>query len=179
MSVRAASAAGAISLRALARITQRPVDSFAIFVAIAASVIIVVNAVYFQSGSHPAPFFANADSSQVTVDGGTKPPVMPASAAMPTPAPARAIPAAVAPQPVAMRRNDPIADLIGQTPRIMAIQRALSDFGYGQIKPSGILDDATARAIEKFERERNLPVTGQISGRLVSELAAMTGHPLN
>ena len=35
-----------------------------------------------------------------------------------------------------------------------------------------------ARAIEKFERDRNLPVTGDISDRFVRDLAAMTGRPL-
>ena len=59
------------------------------------------------------------------------------------------------------RRNDPIADLIGPSPRIAAVQRALSEYGYGQIKPTGMLDDATSAAIEKFEREHKLPVTGR------------------
>lgn len=76
------------------------------------------------------------------------------------------------------RRNDPIADLIGPSPRIQAVQRALSDYGYGQIKPSGMLDDATSEAIEKFEREHKLPVTGRVSDRLVAELTAMVGHPI-
>ena len=61
----------------------------------------------------------------------------------------------------------------------MAVQRVLSEFGYGQIKPSGILDEATSAAIEKFEREHKLPVTGRLSDRLLSELAAMTGRPLD
>ena len=33
-------------------------------------------------------------------------------------------------------------------------------------------------AIQKFERDRKLPVTGQISPRLLRELAALTGRPL-
>jgi hypothetical protein len=33
-------------------------------------------------------------------------------------------------------------------------------------------------AIEKFERDRKLPVTGQISDRFVRELSSMTGRPL-
>ena len=82
---------------------------------------------------------------------------------------------AVAPEPV---RNDPIAELIAPTKRILAIQRARADFGYGQIKPSGVYDPDTRVAIEKFERDRRLPVTGQISDRFVRELAAMTGRPL-
>lgn len=75
-------------------------------------------------------------------------------------------------------RRDPIAELIAPSPRVVAIQRALSDFGYGQIKPTGTYDAATRGAIEKFERDRKLPVTGQISDRFVRELSAMTGRPL-
>src|SRR5262245_19343962 len=73
---------------------------------------------------------------------------------------------------------DPIAKLIAPSKRVMAVQRALADFGYGQIKPSGIFDPDTRVAIEKFERDRRLPVTGQISDRVVRELAALTGRPL-
>ena len=62
--------------------------------------------------------------------------------------------------------------------RVIALQRALAEYGYGQIKPSGIIDAETQAAIEKFERERRLPITGQASDRLVRELAAMTGRPL-
>ncbi|MBI4367051.1 MAG: peptidoglycan-binding protein [Deltaproteobacteria bacterium] len=75
-------------------------------------------------------------------------------------------------------RNDPIAELIAPTKRVLSIQRALADFGYGQIKPSGVYDPETRTAIEKFERDHRLPVTGQLSDRFVRELAAMTGRPL-
>ena len=84
-------------------------------------------------------------------------------------------PAAAAPSPTA---TDPIAKLIAPSKRIVAIQRALADFGYGQIKTTGVYDPETRSAIEKFERDHRLPVTGQISDRLVRELAAMTGRPL-
>jgi peptidoglycan hydrolase-like protein with peptidoglycan-binding domain len=60
----------------------------------------------------------------------------------------------------------------------MALQRALADYGYGQIKPTGIIDAETQAAIEKFERERKLPITGQVSENIARELAAMTGRPL-
>lgn len=76
-------------------------------------------------------------------------------------------------------RNDPIADLIAPSKRVLAIQRALSDFGYGQIKPTGAYDPETRTAIEKFERDHRLPVTGQISDRFVRELVGMTGRPLD
>jgi peptidoglycan hydrolase-like protein with peptidoglycan-binding domain len=76
------------------------------------------------------------------------------------------------------RTNDPIAALIAPSNKILAIQRALAEFGYGQIKPTGLYDPATRVAIEKFERDRRLPVTGQISDRFVRELSSMTGRPL-
>jgi peptidoglycan hydrolase-like protein with peptidoglycan-binding domain len=75
--------------------------------------------------------------------------------------------------------TDPIAKLIAPSKRIVSIQRALADFGYGQIKTTGAYDPETRSAIEKFERDHRLPVTGQISDRFVRELAAMTGRPLD
>jgi len=75
-------------------------------------------------------------------------------------------------------RNDPIAQLIAPSSQVLAIQRALADFGYGQIKPTGVYDPATKAAIEKFERDRRLPVDGVISEPLTRELSAVTGRPL-
>ena len=75
-------------------------------------------------------------------------------------------------------RHDPIADLIGPSSRVLAVQRALTEFGYGQIKPTGIPGPDTVEAIEKFERSRRLPVTGQVTDRLIRELAVVTGRPL-
>jgi peptidoglycan hydrolase-like protein with peptidoglycan-binding domain len=89
-----------------------------------------------------------------------------AAKAKATTAPAEAVPA------------DPIARLIAPTKQMLAIQRALSDFGYGQIKPTGVYDPQTRAAIEKFERDHRLPPTGQVSDRFVRELSAMTGRPL-
>ena len=62
--------------------------------------------------------------------------------------------------------------------RIVAVQRALTDFGYGPVKPTGIYDAETRAAIERFEKARRRPVTGQISDQLVRDLAALTGRPL-
>jgi peptidoglycan hydrolase-like protein with peptidoglycan-binding domain len=88
---------------------------------------------------------------------------------------------AAAPVPrAAPARNSAPAPALAQSSssRVVALQRALADYGYGQIKPSGIVDAPTRAAIEKFERVRKLPVTGQVSDRLLRELAAVTGRPL-
>jgi peptidoglycan hydrolase-like protein with peptidoglycan-binding domain len=80
--------------------------------------------------------------------------------------------------PVKPARVDPIADLIAPAPRVMAVQRALNDYGYGPVKSTGVYGPETVAAIQKFERDRKMPVTGQISPRLLRELAALTGRPL-
>jgi hypothetical protein len=63
--------------------------------------------------------------------------------------------------------------------RVAAVQRALTQYGYGQLKPTGAVGADTQAAILKFEHARKLPVTGQMSDRLVRELTAMTGHPID
>jgi len=63
--------------------------------------------------------------------------------------------------------------------RVAAVQRALTQYGYGQLKPTGAVGADTQTAIAKFERDRKLPVTGQMSDRLVRELTAMIGHPID
>jgi hypothetical protein len=169
---RAAATAGALGVLVWARLARRPVDSVALLIAAATSLIIIVNALVLQSGAHPAPFFA---APAPPAPAGA---VQKGTSAL---APARAPAAAAHPlsSQVAARPNDPIAQFIGMSSRVMAVQRALSDYGYGQIRPSGILDEPTGAAIERFERERGLPVTGKISDRLLSELSAMMGHPLD
>jgi peptidoglycan hydrolase-like protein with peptidoglycan-binding domain len=59
------------------------------------------------------------------------------------------------------------------------VQRTLTEYGYGQLKPTGTVGSETQAAIQKFERDRKIPVTGQMSDRLVRELAAMTGKAID
>jgi hypothetical protein len=63
--------------------------------------------------------------------------------------------------------------------RVAAVQRALTEYGYGQLKATGTIGSDTQAAIQKFERDRKIPVTGQMSDRLVRELTAMIGHPID
>ncbi|WP_257165297.1 peptidoglycan-binding domain-containing protein [Bradyrhizobium sp. SRS-191] len=188
-----------------------PKDLLAGLLACAAASAIIVNAVFLQSGPHPAPMFG----SIVTI-----PPVLTSSNPMPRPRPAEAIspfdPKVIETRPPETRATepkvpeqrtadartdqkyaDPLADLVrsvsggqGNTPRpqptqqggnarrVAAVQRALTEYGYGQLKPTGMIGSDTQTAIQKFERERKLPVTGQVSDRLVRELAIVIGHPI-
>jgi len=72
----------------------------------------------------------------------------------------------------------PNARLDAASRHVAAVQRALTQYGYGQLKPTGTVGPDTQMAIQKFERERKLPVTGQVSDRVVRELAAVIGHPI-
>jgi peptidoglycan hydrolase-like protein with peptidoglycan-binding domain len=224
----------------LAWLARRPVDTAAALVAAGG----LVNALFLQSGPHPAPIFANkpppvpvANHSLTPTDVALTRPRPPETVATPLPpvrprnqvvtdiqrelskrgfydgsadgvygpktdsairdfehaaglrassepnevllqaivsSPLKSKPAA-APQ----RKNDPIAGLLSGDPKLMAVQRALSSYGYGQIKLSGVYDPETRSAIERFERERKMPVTGRVSDRLTRELTALTGRPLD
>jgi hypothetical protein len=90
----------------------------------------------------------------------------------------QATPAGVArpPAPIPVSsRNEPASG----TRRVAAVQRTLTEYGYGQLKPTGTVGSDTQAAIQKFERDRKIAVTGQVSDRLVRELAAMTGRAID
>jgi Putative peptidoglycan binding domain len=87
------------------------------------------------------------------------------------------IPRPPAPIPVSSR-NETSANPAPGLRRVAAVQRALTEYGYGQLKPTGTIGSETQAAIQKFERERKIPVTGQMSDRLVRELTAVIGRPI-
>jgi hypothetical protein len=90
-------------------------------------------------------------------------------------------PAAPAPPPsVALRPPAPIPPVqVTGSRRVAAVQRVLTEYGYGQLRATGTIGADTQAAIQKFERDRKLPITGQVSDRLVRELSAMIGHPID
>jgi hypothetical protein len=93
--------------------------------------------------------------------------------AIPQPAPS-GVARPPAPIPAASRN-----DAASGSRRVAAVQRTLTEYGYGQLKPTGTVGSETQAAIQKFERDRKIPVTGQMSDRLVRELAAMTGKAID
>ncbi|MCG7392533.1 peptidoglycan-binding protein [Microvirga sp. ACRRW] len=114
----------------------------------------------------------------------------------PSAAPQRAQQAAVqspAPAPAPSRAptvRDPIAEMIrlgGPVPTppanvgrpdggdiVLAGQRALARLGYG-VKVDGAMGPGTRQAIERFEQDRRLPVTGSLNARTARELSALSG----
>lgn len=186
-----------------------PKDMVAGALAFAAVSAIIANALFLQAGRHPSPMFGtvvvmpaaalapagplprprpveaaprsmdslpsepraaepkNSDPMTNLVKATTIPQAAPSNVARP-PAP---IPAS--------SRNETIAHQSAAARRVAAVQRTLTEYGYGQLKPTGTVGSDTQAAIQKFERERKIPVTGQVSDRLVRELTAMIGHPID
>jgi len=194
-----------------------PKDTLAGLVAVAAISAIVANALFLQTGRHPAPMFG-------TVINLPAPSSVPLSNPIPRPRPVGADtsplepkatefrvepkPAEKAPEkPVEAtastpRSGDPMTNLVKQTTsapssvaiarppspisvqqspaarRVAGVQRALSEFGYANLKITGTMSGETQSAIQKFEREHKMQVTGQVSDRLLRELAVAIGHPV-
>jgi hypothetical protein len=184
-----------------------PKDTVAGALAFAAVSAIIANALFLQAGRHPSPMFGTVvtlpAASPLPRPRPVEAAVRPAEAApepklaepRPEPKPAESkamdpmtnlvkataapatVPSNVArpPVPIPVSRNDTAA----ASRRVAAVQRALTEYGYGQLKPTGTVGSDTQAAIQKFERERKMPVTGQVSDRLVRELAAVIGHPVD
>ena len=94
-------------------------------------------------------------------------------------APAAHPPAVAVAHPPGPAPAPPTRSLAQPSRQVLAVQQALSEYGYGQIKPTGIYDAETRSAVERFERERRLPVTGELSEAVKRELARVTGRDLN
>ncbi len=56
---------------------------------------------------------------------------------------------------------------------VMKIQKALTRFAYARVKVDGVAGEATKAAIRAFEKNYNLPVTGEPSERIVRKLKSI------
>lgn len=183
-----------------------PKDVIAGVLAFIAVCAIIVNALFMQAGRHPAPMFGTVTvmPAAASLAHGHLPRARPVETEVPLPearpAEARsadvksadpltslvkttsAVPPTTAniPRPPMTLPVSTHADgaPLSSSHRVAAVQRALTEYGYGQLKPTGIIGADTQAAIQKFERARRLPVTGQVSDRLVRELASTIGHPV-
>lgn len=183
-----------------------PKDMIAGALALAAVIAIIANALLMQAGRHPAPMFGTVTvmPAVASVPASHMPRPRPVEAEIPLPearpADARAaepkaadaltnlvkttstvqaatsnIPRPPMTVPVSTRAE---GVALSGPHRVAAVQRALTEYGYGQLKPTGVVGADTQAAIQRFERARRLPVTGQVSDRLVRELASTIGHPI-
>jgi hypothetical protein len=184
-----------------------PKDMVAGTLAFAAVSATIANALFLQAGPHPSPMFggsvvvmpALAPASPLPrprpVDAATRagdasaPEMKPAEPKASDPlgnlVKATGSPAAASanflrpPAPIPVSPHADTTASVSSSRRVAAVQRTLTEYGYGQLKPTGTVGSDTQAAIQKFERERKIPVTGQMSDRLVHELTAMVGHPID
>ncbi|MGV7031128.1 peptidoglycan-binding domain-containing protein [Methylobacterium symbioticum] len=172
----------------------RPATVLGALAALGAVVVVCLNALGSQSGRHPAPILPKVAVRQDAPREAKVPPVEKLADE------ARAAPRTPdRPQEAAAKpTRDPIAALIRQeettasvTPKadrpektdkgdkadksVLQAQRALNKLGYGPLKADGLIGPGTRAAIEKFERDRKLPVKGEAAGRTLKELAARAG----
>lgn len=96
------------------------------------------------------------------------------------PIPVKTFPITLPPRPEkGAPQSAPAAGPPTADPRIEAVQTILADLGYGPGSIDGRLSAETRRAIEDFEVDRGLPMTGRISRQLLNELSAVSGVPLS
>jgi hypothetical protein len=174
---------------------RNPRDTVAIGAAVTAVLAILVNALFMQAGRHPSPMFtASVTPPQISappkVAAVATEPTAPVASTNPMPKPR---PSDAGAQPTDMlkstdmpKADDAMGNLVRSTSmpaasgstRVAAVQRALTEYGYGQIKPTGTIGADTQAAIQRFEREHKMTITGQMSDRLVRELGIATGKPV-
>jgi hypothetical protein len=160
---------------------RNPRDTIAVGAAVVAVVAILVNALFMQAGRHPSPMFGSTTVLPVA-----SPKVAAVATEVASPLPKPRPSEADAPPPDVNKTDDPMGNLVRATSmpaasssvRAAAVQRALTDYGYGQLKATGTIGADTQAAIMRFERERKMPITGQMSDRLVRELGLATGKPI-
>ena len=140
---------------------------------------IVVNAVALQHGRRVAPALDPAPIAAVRPAPAAAPVAPPVVAARPD-AQARPEPPHPSPSPVvvalahAPKSTDAIADFLrGQGPDkrrlTLSAQGSLAKLGFG-VKPTGALDADNRYALEEFEKSHHLPVSTEITPKLVKTL---------
>jgi len=74
--------------------------------------------------------------------------------------------------------SDSIAANAAEHETVMRVQRVLADLGYAPGPVDGAWGENTSSAISAFQRDRNLPQTGQITPELLEEFERVTGRDL-
>lgn len=84
-------------------------------------------------------------------------------------------------KPDAAKADATKADAPKPDPAVIRVQRALAKLGYGPLKDDGLMGPGTKAAIERFERDRKLPIKGEAAGptlrALTREVTAKAALP--
>ena len=153
-----------------------------------------------QANRHPAPLFGPKAAARVEPPRRAEAPPAPVTAPLPgrRPEPAALVSPASLPSPPLTEAparpavaGDPIGAMIRASDpsprpsaeprpdaRLSTAQKALTKIGYGPLKPDGLMGTTTRQALERFERDHNLPVTGGLAARTSRQLASVSGTPI-
>jgi peptidoglycan hydrolase-like protein with peptidoglycan-binding domain len=63
-----------------------------------------------------------------------------------------------------------------QRATVRRVQTGLAELAYSPGAVTGEMNDETRAAIRAFQRDRNMPETGEVSDRLIAELSKMSGQ---
>ena len=74
---------------------------------------------------------------------------------------------------------DPSQKSLVPSARVIAAQKALNRLGYGPIKADGVMGLSTKKALEIFEKDRKMSVTGDLITPTRRVLANQSGIPIN
>src|SRR5436305_4108924 len=195
--------AARLPARLLAAFAQRPAESVACSVFAALMTGILLNALALQNARHPSPLFGAQITFPPQADAPKPVPrpiainAAPAAIAPSTQSvaiPTRPIAAPRDAEPAATKAPDAIGDMLRASPpissgaspatpsaieatRILLVQKALMKLGY-VLRPDGVMGATTRQAIEKFERERGWPGRGELTPKVLREIAARSGLPI-
>jgi hypothetical protein len=151
---------------------------------------IIINAVGLQTARHPAPIFHQAAAPAAIMAAPSilppLPPIRPvadlhATTQAPHLKPRDMIAEAlrnpnIGTQTAALRAPEASAQTVPQAQRIVSsAQRALIKLGYGPLKADGVMGAGTRQAIERFEKDYQLPVTGELNFKTTREMALRAG----
>ncbi|GAB4514669.1 MAG: peptidoglycan-binding protein [Roseibium sp.] len=75
--------------------------------------------------------------------------------------------------------QETVASDVDADPRLMKIQKALSELGYGPLKADGLMGANTTAAIRRFEFDRGLPLTGEPGPEVIERLEMISGRSLS
>lgn len=172
-------------------IRRRPGVVLAVVATVGIGGAVARNALTQQANRHPAPLFGPRPAAAAV-----EPPRRPefsASLPLPAPRPEMAVTTTQSiPEPPRPAAADPIGSLIrtgnaasktsearnADGGRVLTAQKALAKLGYGPLKADGLMGLTTKQALERFERDHNLPLTGGLGTRTTRQLASASGLPI-
>jgi hypothetical protein len=189
--------------RVAGALAQRPVESVAAAVFAALMTGLLLNALALQNARHPSPLFAPPISLPPSAAASAEAPrpvprpaaisAAPAAAATPTAPltiPMRSVGTPRDAEATSTKAPDAIGEMLRapasapaaspakssaiESARILLVQKALMKLGY-VVRPDGLMGATTHQAIEKFERERGWTAHGELTPKVLREIAARSG----